>query len=535
MRRFVVALAAAGAALAFAAEPEFDLVLRNGRIVDGTGAAWFRGDVAIRGDTIARVAPAIPGPAKRVVDLRDAVVAPGFIDVHTHAGREIFKVPTADNYIRQGVTTVMEGADGAGPTIVGSPPVPLKPYLERVEQLPKSINFGSYVGQGAVRNAVVGLADRRATPEELERMRGLVRQDMKDGAFGLSTGLFYVPGAFTPIEEVVELQKVVAPFRGVHMSHMRDEGPKVVEGVKETIAIGEQGGVPTHVSHHKVMGKASWGLTRETLRLIDAARARGVDVTLDVYPYTASSTGIRAGLFPQWASEGGLKATQEMLKDPVRRARARAEVAKAIQDGRGGGAPANVVIASCTWDRSLEGKSLAQITRDRGHEPTAENAAETALWLVDQGNCSAVYHAIGEEDLERVLRHPAAMIASDGAIQVFREGVPHPRSYGTFARVLGVYVREKNVLTLEEAVRKMTSLPAARLGLPDRGILRAGMKADLAVFDPARVTDLATYEKPHQYAEGFDYVIVNGAIVFESGAMTAARPGRVLYGPGRQP
>ncbi len=535
MRTILVAFATAGAALAFAAEPEYDLVLRNARIVDGTGAPWFRGDVAIRGDTIARIAPSIATAARRVVDVRDAVVAPGFIDVHAHAGRGIFKVPTADNYIRQGVTTVMEGADGAGPTIVGSTPVPIKPYLEKIEALPKSINFGSYVGQGGVRDAVMGLVDRRATPEELERMRALVLQDMKDGAFGLSTGLFYVPGAFTPLEEVVELEKVVAPYRGVHMSHMRSEGAKVVEGVKETIAIGEQAGVPTHVSHHKVMGKASWGLTRETLALIDAARERGVDVTLDVYPYTASSTGIRAGLFPKWASEGGLKATQEMLKDPARRAKARAEVAEAIQNDRGGGAAANVVLASCAWDKSLDGKSLAQVTREKGREPTAQNAAETALWLVDQGNCSAVYHAIGEEDLERVLRHPAALIASDGAIQVAGDGVPHPRSYGTFARVLGVYVREKHLLSLEDAVRKMTSLPAARLALPDRGILRAGMKADIAVFDPARVKDLATYEKPHQYAEGFDYVIVNGAVVFENGAMTAARPGRVLYGPGRRP
>ena len=516
-----------------AAQDEYDLVLRNARIVDGTGAPWYRGDIAIRGDSIARMAPSIAGPARRVIDVKDAVVAPGFIDVHTHAGRQILKVPTADNYVRQGVTTVLEGLDGGGPSIAGSPPVPIKPFLAKVDALQKSINFGAFIGQGAVRRAVVGLDDRRATPEELDRMRALVRQDMKDGAFGLSTGLFYVPGAFTPVEEVVELQKVVAPYRGVHMSHMRDEAGKVIESVNETIAIGELGGVPTHVSHHKIIGKSNWGRTAETVKLIDAARARGVDVTLDQYPYTASSTSIQAGLLPKWLLEGGLKATQEKLKDPALRARARAEVADTIRNERGGGDPANVAVASCSWDKSIAGKNLAQLTREKGREPTAENAAETALWLVDNGGCSAVYHAIGEEDVERVMRHPATMIASDGGIQVFGDGVPHPRSYGTFARVLAVYVREKNVLTLEEAVRKMTSLPAARLGLPDRGILRAGMKADIAVFDPARVKDLATYEKPHQYAEGFDYVLVNGAVVYENGAMTAARPGRVLYGPGR--
>ena len=524
-------LAAAGGS---AAEPRYDLILRNARIVDGTGTPWYRGDVGVRGDTIARIAPAITDPAARIIDVRDAVVAPGFIDVHTHAGLMIQKVPTADNYIRQGVTSVMDGADGAGPAIASGTPVPIKPYLDKLEQLPKSINFGSYVGQGAVRNAVVGQANRPATPAELERMREIVRQDMKDGAFGLSTGLFYVPGAFTPMEEVVELQKVVAPYRGVHMSHMRDEAGKVVESVNETIAIGERGGVPTHVSHHKIIGKMNWGRTAETLRLIDAGRARGIDVTLDQYPYTASSTSIQAGLLPKWLLEGGLKATQEKLKDPALRAKARAEVADTIRNERGGGDPANVAIASCDWNKSLAGKNLAQATRDKGFELTLENAAETALWLVDNGGCSAIYHAIGTEDLERVIRHPATMVASDGGIQMFGEGVPHPRSYGTFARVLAVYVREKNILTLEDAVHKMTALPAARLGLPDRGLIRAGMKADIAVFDPARVRDLATYEKPHQYAEGFDYVIVNGAIVYEMGAMTAARPGRVLYGPGKQ-
>ena len=531
--RLVFSLLLAFVSGAFAAD-EYDLVLRNARIVDGTGAPWFRGDVAIRGDTLARIAPSIDGPAKRVIDVKDAVVAPGFIDIHTHSGREIFKVPTADNYIRQGVTTVLEGADGAGPSIGGSTPTPIKPFLARVEKLPKSINFASFIGQGAVRNAVVGLADRPATPAELDRMREIVRQDMLDGAFGLSTGLFYVPGAFTPMEEVVELQKVVAPFRGVHTSHMRDEAGKVVESVKETIAIGELGGVPTHVSHHKIIGKANWGKTAETLRLIDAARARGIDVTLDQYPYTASSTSIQAGLLPKWLLEGGLKATQQKLKDPALRAKALADVAATIRNERGGGHPANVFIASCSWDKSLGGKNLEQVTRERNRETTIDNAAETVLWLVDNGGCSAVYHAIGEEDIERVMRHPATMIASDGGIQVFGDGVPHPRSYGTFARVLGVYVREKGILTLEDAVRKMTSLPAARLQIEDRGILRTGMKADIAVFDPARVKDLATYDKPHQYAEGFDYVIVNGAIVYENGAMTAARPGRVLYGPGKE-
>jgi N-acyl-D-aspartate/D-glutamate deacylase len=276
----------------------YDLIMRNARVVGGTGSPWYRADIAIRGDTIARIAPSIAEPAARVIDLRDLFAAPGFIDLHTHSGRNIFQVPTADNYIRQGVTTIMEGADGAGPAIAGAPPVPIKPFLDRLDALPKSINIGSFIGQGAVREAVIGLANRPASAAELDRMRALVLQGMRDGAFGLSTGLFYVPGAFTPLAEVVELQKVVAPFRGVHTSHMRDEAAGVIESVKETIAIGEQAGVPTHVSHHKMVGKPNWGKSVDTLKLIDAARSRGIDVTMDQYPYTATSTTIQSALLP---------------------------------------------------------------------------------------------------------------------------------------------------------------------------------------------------------------------------------------------
>ena len=260
-------------------------------------------------------------------------------------GREIFTVPTADNYIRQGVTTIMEGADGGGPSMAGSPSVPIKPWFDKLEAVPKSINIGAFVGQGGIRAAVVGQDNRAATPAELERMKALVLQDMKDGAFGLSTGLFYVPGAFTPLAEIVELQKVVAPFRGVHTSHMRDEAAGVVDSVNETIAIGEQGGVPTQVSHHKMIGKANWGKSVETLKLIDAARARGVDATIDQYPYTASSTTIHAALLPKWALEGGLKETIARIKDPAQRAKMKTEVAQIIQNERGGGDPRNVVVA----------------------------------------------------------------------------------------------------------------------------------------------------------------------------------------------
>jgi N-acyl-D-amino-acid deacylase len=513
-------------AAAHAAEGPYDLVLRDARIVDGTGSPWYRADLAIRGDAIVQIAPSISAPAKRTIDVNGAVVSPGFIDLHTHAIRGIFQVPTADNYVRQGVTTIMEGPDG-------SSPVPLKPFLDRLEALQKSLNIGSFVGQGSVREAVVGLGDRKATSDEIARMRTIVDQAMRDGAFGMSTGLFYVPGKFTPVAEVIELQKVVAPYRGLHTSHMRDEASKIVDSVKETIAIGEHGGVPTQISHHKVIGKAYWGRSVETLRLIDEARARGVDATIDQYPYTASSTSIHAALLPGWALEGGLQETQKRVKDAAMRPKIKAAIAELIRTERGGGDPANVVLSLCEWDATLAGKNLSQVAQTRGMMPTVENAAEVVMWVIEQGSCRGVFHAMGEDDLLRIIVHPATMIASDGEVPIFGRGAPHPRSYGTFARVLAVYARDRKVLTLEEAVRKMSSFPAIRIGLNDRGVLRPGMKADIAIFDPARVRDAATFEKPHQYAEGFSHVIVNGQVVYENGAMTSARPGRVLYGPGK--
>jgi dihydroorotase/N-acyl-D-amino-acid deacylase len=506
--------------------PQVDLLLRNGRIVDGTGTPWYRGDVAVRGDTIVQMAPSIDAPAARVIDVGGNIIAPGFIDIHTHARRGIFEVPTAPNYARQGVTTIFEGPDG-------SSPLPLAPFLQKLDGLRKSLNIGSFVGQGSIRTAVIGNVDRKATPEETEKMRGLVEQGMRDGAFGLSTGLFYVPGTFTPTDEVVALARVAGRFGGIHKSHQRDDAAKVLDSVRETIAIGEKGGLPTQVTHHKVIGRANWGRTVDTLRLIDEARARGVDVTSDQYPYTASSTSIQAALLPAWALEGGRESVIGRLKDPATRARMKAGSAAMIRDERGGGDPKNVQIASCGFDPALAGKTLADVVKQRGMEPTIDNAAEATLWIVEQGGCQGIFHAMSDDDVQRILRHPATMVASDGEVPIFGRANPHPRSYGTFARVLGVYVREKKTLTLEEAIRKMTSFPAARAGLGDRGILRAGMKADLAVFDASAVRDTATFEKPHQYAEGFTHVVVNGQVVVENGEMTEARPGRVLYGPGR--
>lgn len=522
-----VGLVVAGVVAAVGAQaqaPAYDLVIRNARIVDGTGSPWYRGDLGVAGDTIVRIAPRIEGTAAREIDARGLVAAPGFIDIHTHARRGIFEVPTADNYVRQGVTTLIEGPDG-------SSPVPLAPFLAKVAATPITPNFATFIGQGSVRSEVMGQVDRPATRDELDRMRALVEQGMADGAFGLSSGLFYVPGAFTPTEEVIELARVAARRGGIYISHMRDEAKGLIESVRETLAIGEKGGLPTQLTHHKVVGKKYWGGSVETLRMVDEARARGVDATIDQYPYTASATSIAAALLPSWAQEGGRESTLKRLADAATRAKIKAESAAIIRDERGGGDPKNVSVSSCAFDPALAGRTLAQIAEGRGLAPTIENAAETAMWIVEQGGCSGIFHAIGEADLERILVHPATMIASDGEVTIFGRNVPHPRSYGTFARVLGRYVRERRLLSLETAVQKMSALPSQRIGLADRGVLRQGLKADIAIFDPATIADTATFERPHSYAVGVEAVIVNGQVVFEGGRMTAARPGRVLYGP----
>lgn len=518
-----------------AQDQPYDLIIRNARVVDGTGSPWFRADIGIRGDEIATIARRIDRPSTRTIDAADQIVAPGFIDIHVHAfggasrpptPLPIVEVPTADNYIRQGVTTLITGPDGFSP-------IPLEPALALVAKTGTVPNIGTFVGHGAIREAVFGSVNRAPAPDELERMRALAREAMRDGAFGLSTGLFYVPATFSKTDEIVELAKVVGQLGGMHISHMRDEELDIEASVRETIAIGELGGLPTQVTHHKTIGKTSWGKTADTLRLIDDARQRGVDVTVDLYPYTASATSISAALMPTWAQEGTREQVLGRLRDAETRRKVLVATLQILLNGRGGGDARNVMVSRCDWNAAFAGKRLDEVARMRGKPGSIEDAADTALWLVENGDCGGIYFAISEDDIQRVLRHPASMVASDGQVVVFGRASPHPRSYGTFARVLGRYVRDLKIVTLEDAIRKMSSYPAQRLGLRDRGLLRERMKADVVVFDPAAVRDMSTFEQPHQYAEGVSTVIINGHVAFENGMMTAARPGRVLYGSAR--
>ena len=514
------------AAISWCQPRSFDVLITGGRIVDGTGNPWFIADIGISGDTIAAVGRLDGSSAKMRIDAAGFVVAPGFIDIHSHATRFAVETPALESAVRQGLTTVIDNPDG-------SSPVPLRPFLERMASLKASINFGFYTGQGSIRSKVMGLVNRPATKEEIAKMRELAREGMYDGAFGLSTGLFYVPGNYTPTEEVIEIAKVVGELGGMHISHMRDEAAAVLDSVRETIRIGEEGGLPTQVTHHKILGKGNWGASEKTLKLVEEARARGVDVTIDQYPYTASHT-TSAALFPQWSLEGGAASLRERLGAADQRARIKTEIARRILEDRGGGDPRNVQFARCDHDPSLAGRTLADVTKARGLEPSIENAAGVVIDIQLKGGCSTIYHAMDEEDVVRIMRHSLTMIGSDGEAPVFGQASPHPRAYGTFPRVLGRYVREKKVIGLEDAIRKMTSFPASRLKLYDRGVLRPGMKADVVVFDAATIADKSEFTKPHQYSVGIRDVLVNGQAVLQGGKMTSARPGRVLYGPARK-
>ena len=503
---------------------DYDVLISGGRIVNGSGNPWFEADIGVSGDRITAIGDLSGATAATQIDASGLIVAPGFIDPHTHAIRGIFDVPTADSALLQGVTTLTEGNDGSSPW-------PIAEHYREIEALRISPNWAVFIGQGTVRSEVIGAEDREPTPAELEQMKTMIARAMEEGALGISTGLFYVPGSFTSTEEVIELSTVAAEYGGIYISHMREEAAQLIDSVNETIRIGEEAGIPVQMTHHKVIGAPNWGASVDSLRLVDEARARGVDITIDQYPYTASQTGINA-LIPQWAQEGGNDALLARLDSEETRQTIKNEVVERILFDRGGGDPANVFISRNSWDPSMAGKNLAQLTIEAGMDPSPENAAEVVFDILRNGGATAVYHAIGPDDVDRIMRHPATAIGSDGPVGIFGEGAPHPRQYGTFARVLGHYVRERGVISLEQAIRKMTSMTAQRLSIQDRGLIAEGFFADVAIFDADEIIDRATFEDPHQYAVGMKHVLVNGEIVVRDGAHTGSRPGRVLRGPG---
>jgi len=504
-----------------AAAPPYDVLVTGGTVVDGTGVPGYPADVAVRGDRIVRVSrtPLDPASARRVIDARGRVVAPGFIDLHAHL-EPLLSLPGAESAVRQGVTTALGGPDGGGPWPMGR-------YLDSAAAGGVGINVAFLVGHNTIRRSVMGMADRAPTPGELDRMRQMVARAMGEGAWGLSTGLLYLPGTYAKTDEVVALAQAAADSGGIYTSHLRAEGLGLLEGVAEALEIGRRARIPVILTHHKVIGKAMWGASARTLAMVDSARAAGTDVMLDQYPYTATYTGIGV-LVPAWAMAGGDSAFRRRLTAPALRDSIVRGIVFNINNDRGGGDLRRVQLARVTWDTTLEGRTLADWAQRRGLASTPENGAELVLEAERHGGASAIYHVLDDGDVERIMRHPQTMIASDGRLARLGEGHPHPRWYGTFPRVLGVYVRERKVLTLEQAIHKMTGMPAARLGLRDRGSVAEGNYADLVVFDPAMVRDRATFEAPHQYPEGIDYVLVNGVPAVDGGRYVNARPGRVL-------
>jgi len=548
---YVVAIALLGASCSStppkATAPSYEVLITNAQIVDGTGGAARKGSIAIRGGKIAAVGE-VTGTAARTIDAKGRTVAPGFIDMHSHSDMPLVTDGNGQSKIRQGVTTEVIGeSDSVAPRKQPSETRPwtdFTGYFAAIEKNGISPNLLSYIGTGTVRELVIGEEDKKATPKDITAMQQLVSAAMAQGVFGVSSGLIYPPNAFATVEELGEVSK--AAKGGLYASHLRYDGPKLRDGLEEAIAIGERAGIPVHVFHVKVTGQKNFGRMKEVIEIVEAARARGVRVTADQYPYVASSTSLTATI-PPWAQDGGTDKLVARLKDKKERARIRKEMEN----------------ENPTWESRYQSAGtwqnvqLAAIGRTRGgtNDPVSPNrkyegmrVAEAAkqankdpfdfvfdLLIEERGSVGCVYFIIDEADLTLAMKQPWVAVGSDGSALAIdgplRAGVPHPRNFGTFPRVLGRYVREMKVIPLEEAIRKMTSLPASILGLPDRGTIKEGMWADLVVFDPATVADKATFEDPFQYPVGIDTVLVNGTVVLDEGKHTNARPGKVLKRP----
>ena len=497
--------------------PMFDILIKNGRVLDGTGNPWYRADIGITGDRIRAMGTLTGATAKTVIDAADRFVTPGFIDVHSHAGEGLAteQLKHGQPLLAQGLTTVFVNPDGGGPTDLAA-------QRAIYEKQHIGTNVGQFVPHGSIRRAVMEMSDRDPNAAELARMVELTRQGMVAGGVGLSSGLYYAPGSYSKLAEVVAMAKATAPFGGVYSSHIRDEADYtigVVAAVQEVIDIAEQGGVTGVVSHMKALGPASWGLSKTLIERIEAARTRGVQVFADQYPYEASGTGIVGALMPRSAQVGGRDAMMKRILGELRD-EIRADVKTNI--ARRGGAE-TLMISRYAADPSFEGQRLSALAARAGMPPE-----EFALKMLEKGDASLVSFNMSESDIEGIMRQPWTMTCTDGDLVPMGVGVPHPRAYGAFARKLKRYVRERNTVDIATAVRSMTSLPATVFGLKDRGQLRAGAFADVLIFDLAKVNDAATYEKPHQLAEGMNDIIVNGEVVRRDGKFTTALPGRVL-------
>lgn len=510
-------------------DDDTDLLIRGARIVDGTGSPWFVGDVAIVAGRISQLAPSLAIEADRIIEAEGRVLAPGFIDIHTHVESSdsrdgLERLPRADNYILDGVTTIVTGNCGGSEIDVAA-------YRNRLSDL--GINVATLIGHNSVRREVMGYDDRAPNEDEMRRMEALVDQAMRDGAVGFSTGLLYVPGTYAATDEVVRLASVASRYGGLYSSHIREQAALLHDSIDEAVRVGREANTRVQISHFKIKGRTRWGTIGEALGLVDGWRKRGVDVVIDVYPYERASTNLGVTL-PRWAVAGSAEDIAGRITDADMRDRIIAEMKTKLDDD---GYPdySYATVASYPANAEYNGMTISEISRLLGREPGRDGDIETILeMMIDGGRsgsrygASMIYHYMSNDDVDTIVRYPNAAIASDGSIVAFGRGQPHPRSYGTNARVLADYVRERNVLTLEDAVRRMTSLPARTFGFTERGVIRPGMVADLVLFDPDRVIDKATFEDPHRYSGGFDYVLVNGVPVVADGQVTDERPGRFV-------
>ena len=535
-------------------DPGFDVIVRGGEVIDGSGQPARRADVAINGDRIVSIGDLATTRAGRVIDATGLVVAPGFIDVQGQSGTTLLADGNGESHLRQGITSEIIGEGGSpafwtnetadvdalAPFGVTFDWTGFSGYFERLRQRGIAINLGTLVPATTVRRTIIGPENRAPTPDELQRMEAMVDQAMRDGAFGLSSALIYVPGSFAKTDELVALAKVAAKYKGIYITHIRGESFNLFNALDEAIAIGREAALPVVIFHLKVGAKANWGRMSEALAKIEAANAAGVAVSATMYPYTAGGTGLAATL-PLWVQEGGRETMLARLADPKTRARARQEIETKL-DGWENLLKAatfeGIQIASVPkdFDRSVLGKRITQIAAERKRDPWD---VYFQLLIDSGGRIGALYHMMSEADVTTGLQSRRVTIGTDSsalrAEGALAQGSPHPRSYGTFPRILGKYVRETKALDLSDAIRRMTSQAATQIGIRDRGTIVKGGYADLVVFNAATVKDNATYEKPHQYPTGIEYVIVNGVTVLDPKGLTGARPGRPLYGPARRP
>jgi N-acyl-D-amino-acid deacylase len=500
---------------------DFDIVILNGKLIDGSGNPWRHADIGVTNGKISAIGNLKGATARIRIDASNKIVSPGFIDVHTHIEGNDLKYPMASNFVMDGVTTVITGNCGSSNTDMLS-------YQFKLDSVKMAVNVASLVGHNSVRRAVMGESQRDPTADEQIKMESLVEVAMSNGAVGLSTGLIYVPGTYSKTAEVIGLAKVVSKYNGVYASHIRDEGDHVTEAIEEAINIGRQAAIPVEISHFKVTYKPNWGRSVNTLNQVKEARKQGIDVTIDQYPYIASSTTLNTTL-PSWAFSGGKDSLLLRLSYPETRNKIKSQMVATLKQKKLKDY-SYAVVARYGADSTLNGKNISEINTLKGRKAKPSLEAETILEMVENGSAQMIFFSMAENDLRTIMQYPYNMFASDAGIVRFGSGVPHPRAYGTNSRVLGTYVRDAGILTWEEAIRRMTSLPAQKFNLRDRGMLRESMAADIIVFDPATITDKSTFTQPHAYAQGFEYVIVNGALVVREGKYTGLRNGIFLKG-----